>query len=436
MAALNLKSLAAYLGTAEASAALASTVVDAADAAADAGPLVVFYTNCQGRGLAYWLSKSPEFKRSYPRVRFIAVHDLVDRRAEDFTPAQKALLGACALVVYQPIGAKHGRFATTETGAWALLPQKTKRVGFAYLYDECCFPLYMTRGAVCARGAAAVRAAVARARARGETLVEAARAVRASLSAAQPTATTSSMLRARTADSLGEPAAARGAARRPRRRRRRGGRPPRVAALPHAEPPGDGAARGLRGPRPAGARVRCVAAGAYESAGPNEAGIPGRVFPPCVFDRPHRIVGAAPAPVPAAWTSSSSTAWCDILSVVFVQFRTSPAVSDIDLTRSRSPSSCYCCVLVRPDVLRAHAARGRIFAARSRPRGGRRSRPIGGRCRPPFGNRRARAFRGVVVSQRSEFRPWVARGPSVSRPRRASHWCSHATSLATRPAGH
>ena len=162
MAALNLKSLAAYLGTAEASAALASTVVDAADAAADAGPLVVFYTNCQGRGLAYWLSKSPAFKRSYPRVRFIAVHDLVDRRAEDFTPAQKALLGACALVVYQPIGAKHGRFATTESGAWALLPQKAKRVGFAYLYDECCFPLYMTRGAVCARGAAAVRAAVAR----------------------------------------------------------------------------------------------------------------------------------------------------------------------------------------------------------------------------------------------------------------------------------
>ena len=151
MAALNLKSLAAYLGTAEASAALASTVVDAADAAADAGPLVVFYTNCQGRGLAYWLSKSPAFKRSYPRVRFIAVHDLVDRRAEDFTPAQKALLGACALVVYQPIGAKHGRFATTESGAWALLPQKAKRVGFAYLYDECCFPLYMTRGAVCAR---------------------------------------------------------------------------------------------------------------------------------------------------------------------------------------------------------------------------------------------------------------------------------------------
>ena len=163
MAALNLKSLAAYLGTAEASAALASTVVDAADAAADAGPLVVFYTNCQGRGLAYWLSKSPAFKRSYPRVRFIAVHDLVDRRAEDFTPAQKALLGACALVVYQPIGAKHGRFATTESGAWALLPQKAKRVGFAYLYDECCFPLYMTRGAVCARGAAAVLGAADRA---------------------------------------------------------------------------------------------------------------------------------------------------------------------------------------------------------------------------------------------------------------------------------
>ena len=43
---------------------------------------------------------------------------------------------------------------------------------------------------------------------------------------------------------------------------------------------------------------RVLAREAYESAGPNEAGIPGRVFPPCVFDRPHRVVGAAPAPVP------------------------------------------------------------------------------------------------------------------------------------------
>ena len=31
---------------------------------------------------------------------------------------------------------------------------------------------------------------------------------------------------------------------------------------------------------------------------PESSRVPGRVFPPCVFDRPHRIVGAAPAPVP------------------------------------------------------------------------------------------------------------------------------------------
>ena len=299
MAALNLKSLAAYLGTAEASAALASTVVDAADAAADAGPLVVFYTNCQGRGLAYWLSKSPEFKRSYPRVRFIAVHDLVDRRADDFTPAQKALLGACALVVYQPIGAKHGRFATTETGAWALLPQKTKRVGFAYLYDECCFPLYMTRGAVCARGAAAVRAAVARrARAHGETLVEAARAVRGSLARGAADGDDLFDLQSRTADSLAN-----------LRRREAplqirvadvvedGGRPAAPLFLTQNHP----ATALLVACADRVLRVLGFSAlprGAYEDAGPNEAGIPGRVFPPCVFDRPHRIVGAAPAPVP------------------------------------------------------------------------------------------------------------------------------------------
>ena len=299
MAALNLKSLASYLGTAEASAALASTVVDTNDAADDAGPLVVFYTNCQGRGLAYWLSKSPEFKRSYPRVRFIAVHDLVDRRAEDFTPAQKALLGACALVVYQPIGAKHGRFATTESGAWALLPQKAKRVGFAYLYDECCFPLYMTRGEVCARGAAAVRAAVARrARARGETLVEAARAVRASLARGAADGDDLFDVQSRTADSLAN-----------LRRREatldvrvadviaKGGHPSSPLFLTQNHP----ATALLVACADRVLRVLGFSAlprGAYEDAGPNEAGIPGRVFPPCVFDRPHRVVGAAPAPVP------------------------------------------------------------------------------------------------------------------------------------------
>jgi hypothetical protein len=299
MAALNLKSLAAYLGTAEASAALASTVVDTNDAADDAGPLVVFYANCQGRGLAYWLSKSPEFIRSYPRVRFIAVHDLVDRRAEDFTPAQKALLGECALVVYQPIGAKHGRFATTETAAWALLPPKTKRVGFAYLYDECCFPLYMTRGEVCARGAAAVRAAVARrARAHDETLVEAARAVRGLLARGAADGDDLFDVQSRTADSLAN------------LRRREAALDVRVA---------DVIAKGglpssplfLTQNHPATALLVACAdrvlrvlgfsalpREAYEDAGPNEAGIPGRVFPPCVFDRPHRVVGAAPAPVP------------------------------------------------------------------------------------------------------------------------------------------
>ena len=232
-------------------------------------------------------------------MRFIAVHDLVDRRADDFTPAQKALLGACALVVYQPIGAKHGRFATTENGAWALLPQKTKRVGFAYLYDECCFPLYMTRGEVCARGAAAVRAAVARrARAHDETLVEAARAVRASLARGAADGDDLFDLQSRTADSLAN-----------LRRREvaldvrvadviaKGGHPSSPLFLTQNHPAtallvacADRALRVLG--------FSALPRGAYEDAGPNEAGIPGRVFPPCVFDRPHRVVGAAPAPVP------------------------------------------------------------------------------------------------------------------------------------------
>ena len=232
-------------------------------------------------------------------MRFIAVHDLVDRRADDFTPAQKALLGACALVVYQPIGAKHGRFATTAARAWALLPQKTKRVGFAYLYDECCFPLYLTRGEVCARGAAAVRAAVARrAQARGETLVEAARAVRGLLARGAADGDDLFDVQSRTADSLAN-----------LRRREvaldvrvadviaKGGHPSSPLFLTQNHP----ATALLVACADRVLRVLGFSAlprGAYEDAGPNEAGIPGRVFPPCVFDRPHRVVGAAPAPVP------------------------------------------------------------------------------------------------------------------------------------------
>ena len=45
--------------------------------------------------------------------------------------------------------------------------------------------------------------------------------------------------------------------------------------------------------RPSAAELREIVVAKRSDAGPNEAGIPGRVFPPCVFDRPHRIVGAA-----------------------------------------------------------------------------------------------------------------------------------------------
>ena len=296
MAALNLKALAAYLDPAAASAALASTVVDADDAAST-GPLALFYANCQGRGLAHWLGKAPAFSRAFPRVRFIAVHDLVDRGEADFTPAQQRLLGACALFIYQPINARHGRFATVKTGVWARLPPATRRVGFAYLYDECCFPLYMARGDVCARGAAAVRASVARrAHATGATFVEAARAVREELARGVSDGDDLFELKARTAASLAD------------LRRREATLDVRVA---------DVVARGgspaaplfLTQNHPATALlVACadrvlgvlgfdaLAPATYENAGANAAGIPGRVFPPCVYDRPHRGGGAAPAP--------------------------------------------------------------------------------------------------------------------------------------------
>ena len=58
-------------------------------------------------------------------------------------------------------------------------------------------------------------------------------------------------------------------------------------------------------PRPAGARVQCVPGG-VRRRGAERGGDPGRVFPPCVFDRPHRVVGAAPAPCRVARPGAST----------------------------------------------------------------------------------------------------------------------------------
>ena len=112
------------------------------DAADDAGPLVVFYElpGARARVLAVEIAR---IQRSYQGVSFAVTSSTASRRLH---AGSKALFGECALVVYQPIGAS--TVATTETAAWALLRQN-ERVGFAR--RQCRFPLYMTRGEVCAR---------------------------------------------------------------------------------------------------------------------------------------------------------------------------------------------------------------------------------------------------------------------------------------------
>lgn len=158
-----LSALSDYLDSESASACLASTVAtrvlgdDSSDAAASPrSPLCVFYANCQGSGLAYWLRRSPRFRSAYPCVRCVAVHDLVDRRAADFSDEQRAWLGSCALFVYQPIREAHGRFATTAGGVLGRLRTGCRTLSFAYLYHEAYFPLFPERDFVNARGAEAL----------------------------------------------------------------------------------------------------------------------------------------------------------------------------------------------------------------------------------------------------------------------------------------
>ena len=104
MGTFSLAAISGFLDADSASSALAATInprVLGDDSTNNAsGPLAVFYANCQGSGLAYWLRRSPAFRRAYPRVRCVAVHDLVDRREEDFSEEQAAWLGSCALFVF------------------------------------------------------------------------------------------------------------------------------------------------------------------------------------------------------------------------------------------------------------------------------------------------------------------------------------------------
>lgn len=116
----SLSRLSAFLDESSASALLASTVdTSVHDDVNDmsGGGLAVFYANCQGSGLAYWLRRCPAFKERYPRVVVVPVHDLVDRRATAFTADQAAALDGCDLLVYQPIAARHGPFGTDAVAA-------------------------------------------------------------------------------------------------------------------------------------------------------------------------------------------------------------------------------------------------------------------------------------------------------------------------------
>ena len=160
MGTFSLAALSGFLDADSASSALAATITPRVlgdDSNNDtSGPLAVFYANCQGSGLAYWLRRSPAFRRAYPRVRCVAVHDLVDRREEDFSEEQAAWLGSCALLVYQPIREAHGPFATTARGVLGRLRPGTRTLSFAYLYHEAYFPLFPERDFVNVRGADAL----------------------------------------------------------------------------------------------------------------------------------------------------------------------------------------------------------------------------------------------------------------------------------------
>jgi hypothetical protein len=95
----------------------------------------VIYANCQGSGIELFLSKHDAFKDTFSTCR-LENHILISQQ----TPIPIDLFKRASLFIYQPVGERHGCYATDHLKS--CLPKDCRRISFPYIYNNALWPLY------------------------------------------------------------------------------------------------------------------------------------------------------------------------------------------------------------------------------------------------------------------------------------------------------
>lgn len=95
----------------------------------------IIYANCQGKGIELFLNKHDLYKETFATYR-LENHILI----RDQTPIPIDLLSEASLFIYQPVGERHGCYATDHLKSF--LPKHCRCISFPYIYNNALWPLF------------------------------------------------------------------------------------------------------------------------------------------------------------------------------------------------------------------------------------------------------------------------------------------------------
>jgi hypothetical protein len=95
----------------------------------------VIYANCQGSGIELFLNKHDVYKDTFVTYT-LENHILISQQI----PMPIDLLKEASLFIYQPVGEKHGCYATNHLKS--CLPKDCQCISFPYIYNSALWPLF------------------------------------------------------------------------------------------------------------------------------------------------------------------------------------------------------------------------------------------------------------------------------------------------------
>ncbi len=95
----------------------------------------VIYANCQGSGIELFLNKHDVYKDAFV-THTLENHILISQQI----PIPIDLLKEASLFIYQPVGERHGCYATNHLKS--CLPKDCQCISFPYIYNSALWPLF------------------------------------------------------------------------------------------------------------------------------------------------------------------------------------------------------------------------------------------------------------------------------------------------------